>query len=761
MSTSDNDAIPLAPNLPSVEARNRTPQKLLFVEAAGAFAALLRQTLDLLETAGSPLRLITARSADEARERLGDPPDLVLLDAALDGALDLARHLRRAPEQPPPRLLLLAEEAGTLPPLDLDFDDYRLRPELTPERLAIALQAASRAQAAMIEQARLQRQCARWEESARYYADLYEHSPNMYLLVESASARIQACNQTVVERLGYAHAELLDQPLMTFHPADCQSQVQAALRAFADTGRLDSVELQVLCRDGRRLEVDWSMTAVRDDEGQIRHIRCCWIDISARKRAEEALRQARDAAETANRAKSAFLANMSHELRTPMNSILGFTQLMERNNRIPADERQNLRIINRSGQHLLALINDVLEISRIEAGHGIPRLQSLDLPALLSNLIDSMTPAAERKGLQLRLEMVPELPRAIESDPAKLRQILLNLLANALKYTQRGEIRLSASTTAEGTAPIALAFAVCDTGPGIPPVELKRIFQPFYQTEVGVKAGGGTGLGLTICQEYTRLLEGELTAESTPGSGSCFRLVLPLRLATAATAVDEPIRGQPIGLAPGQPVRRILVAEDRPDNQRLIRLLLERVGLHARMARNGREAIEQFQSWRPHLILMDLRMPVLDGYQATRAIRALPGGETVPILALTASAFEEDRAKILAVGCDEILRKPIRADHIYAALTRFLSLRFLYATLDAEPPPSGELEPCSLAALPATLRQELGEAAEQLDIEAIGGVIERIRPRDAELARRLGQLAENYHFDRIAECCARSREPSG
>jgi CheY-like chemotaxis protein len=292
-------------------------------------------------------------------------------------------------------------------------------------------------------------------------------------------------------------------------------------------------------------------------------------------------------------------------------------------------------------------------------------------------------------------------------------------------------------------------LVVRDTGVGIPAEELEKIFRPFYQTEQGVLASEGTGLGLTIARQYALLLGGELKAASELNKGSAFTLRLPV---TPAEAVPPaPPRRRVLGVAEGQPAWRVLVVEDNPDNLQLIEQLMQRAGLQTRTAANGAEALAAFESWRPDFIWMDMRMPVMDGYDATRRIRAMPDGRQVKIAALTASAFREDRAAILAAGCDDVLSKPLEEDKLFEAMERLLGVRFRYAKADATE--AAESSAPDLSKLPAPLRRELAQAAGQLDVEATEAAIDRIRAVDALLAERLAELARGYRYDQIVALC--------
>ncbi|MRR52364.1 MAG: PAS domain-containing hybrid sensor histidine kinase/response regulator, partial [Rhodocyclaceae bacterium] len=424
------------------------------------------------------------------------------------------------------------------------------------------------------------------------------------------------------------------------------------------------------------------------------------------------LAEAKEAAEAANRAKSIFLSNMSHELRTPLNAVLGFTQIMERDTNISDTHRRELATIGRSGRHLLSLINDVLEISRIEAGRTTVQNDPFDLEGTLTAVEEMIRVRAESKGLTLTVERQGPLPPYVLGDAHHLRQVLINLLGNAVKFTDRGQVRLRVVVEGEH-----ILFEVADTGPGIAPEDRERIFQAFFQTEAGIAKGEGTGLGLTISREFVRLMGGELGVTSEPGKGSRFSFAIPLPPTVAPAGIDQ--QGTILGLAPGQAAPRILVAEDRPDNQQVITELLNQTGFQVRVAANGREALDLFQAWHPHLVLMDMRMPVMDGYEATRAIRALPEGGSIPIVALTASAFEEERSQILAMGCNEMVRKPIEQDHLFGIIGRLLDLRYVYGEKASTAAPPLQ----DLRALPADLRADLAKAAAILDKDAALAIV--------------------------------------
>lgn len=479
----------------------------------------------------------------------------------------------------------------------------------------------------------------------------------------------------------------IGQPIQSFLPEDVAHQFTAALTHVQTTEPIVTLEHSLWIEEQKyfyevrflRLPNQHAITIVRD--------------ISTRKRAEAALKYAKEAAivaakrsEAANLAKSQFLAKMSHELRTPLNAILGFSQLMSRDPSLKEEQQEYLNIINHSGSHLLNLINDILDLSKIEAGEIKLSAQSFNLPNLLSSVVTMLRLKAVEKGLQLEVNLDERLPQWINGDENKLRQVLINLLNNGIKFTKQGQVQLSVQVHASDRADtLSATFIVTDTGTGIPQEELSDLFEPFVQSKMNRDFQEGTGLGLAISQQFVQMMGGQIKVTSTLGKGSCFSFNIPLRL-TNNGSTDGPAltRRRVLSLAPGQPEYRILIVEDRRENARLLEKLLTLVGFEARIARNGAEAILVWQDWRPDLIWMDIHMPVMDGYEATRQIRQqereLGMNSTVPILALTASAFEEDRRLVLAAGCTDFLRKPFQEEKIFAKMARYLGVQYCYET---------------------------------------------------------------------------------
>jgi PAS domain S-box-containing protein len=499
-----------------------------------------------------------------------------------------------------------------------------------------------------------------------------------------------------------------------------------------------------------------------DRHGAVRAIVVMSHDITDLKSAYDELKKAKEAAEEANRAKSAFLANMSHELRTPLNAILGFSELMRRDTGISNEQQQNLETIGRSGGHLLSLINDVLEFSKIEAGRSVLNLEDFDLYRLLHGLEEMLGLRARQKGITLDLACASDVPQYVHADQNKLRQILINLLENAVKLTDTGGVRLSVrrkSGQGDASDSAILNFEVSDTGCGISSREQGRIFDAFYQSDSQHSPRQGTGLGLSISRKFVELMGGGLEINSEVGKGTCFTFDIQLQLAQGTDNAPQQLYRRVIGLAAGQPVFRLLVVEDNDNNRNLLVTLLKSVGFDVREAVNGREAVAIWQQWHPHLIWMDIRMPVMDGYEATAIIRSeMPrtdSGTDTKIIALTANAFEEDRLKVIEYGGNDFVRKPFRESEILEMLRKHLKVRYVFEQEEDLMPASrigstpDERLAFSIKKLPEDLLTRLEDATELSDSSRIDQVIKEISTKDKQLSSVLSKLAANYAYDKI------------
>ena len=467
--------------------------------------------------------------------------------------------------------------------------------------------------------------------------------------------------------------------------------------------------------------------------------------------AKEQAEKSQKTAELANKAKSTFLANMSHELRTPLNAILGFTQIMQRDQTSTRKQLENLSIINRSSEHLLSLINDVLDMSKIEAGQTTLNSHSFDLELLLYTTEEMLEFQADAKGLQLLFDKHPSLPKYIRTDERKLRQVLINLLNNALKFTTEGGVTLRVKPNS--TNMNNLFFEIEDTGAGIAPEELDTLFEAFTQTETGRNSEEGTGLGLPISRKFIKLMGGDIAVNSRLGVGTVFKFDI-----VAESALEEELQPQKqakqvVGLEPNQPSYRILVVDDRWENRQIVLQLLQPIGFEVKEAVNGKEAIDVWEQWQPHLIWMDMRMPVMNGYEATKHIKSQLKGQATYIIALTASTFEEEKAIVLSAGCDDFVRKPFREAVLFDTMAQYLNVKYIYAenqNLEAINT-NFDLKPAALEVMPSNWLTQLQQAASELDEDVIFELLAQIPDEHTLLAQTLQNKVSDFDFEDIVD----------
>ncbi|MGB3655988.1 MAG: response regulator [Rivularia sp. (in: cyanobacteria)] len=480
---------------------------------------------------------------------------------------------------------------------------------------------------------------------------------------------------------------------------------------------------EVLARVKHQLTIQKLSRQIKQQNQLLQH------EITERRKAElEAL--------TASQAKSNFLANMSHELRTPLNAIIGFSKLMSHDSLLNVEQQENIRIINRSAEHLLELINDVLEFSKIEAGVISFDKTNFDLYRLLDNIEEMFQIKVEQRNIKLNFIVTPDVPQYIKTDIKKLRSCLTNLIANAIKFTPQGNVTLKVSSP----SPPHLLFQVEDTGCGISPDELDRLFDAFTQAEAGKTSSKGTGLGLAITRKFVQMMGGEIKVTSTVGKGSVFAFDIQVDIANDRVNIRSP---QITGLKPNQAKFKILVVDDSEENRLLLVKLLNKIGFAVSSAENGQVALEVWETFQPDLILMDTRMPVMDGYSATQRLRNLNQN-------LTASNFGSTKNEIEQAGFDDVIRKPVLPEILLHKIAEYLSVSYIYdrvPSLRSISVSENSLLEESIA-MPRSWLTQLHQAANEVNEDLLQSPIQEIPENKASLSD-LTMLVKNFRQDII------------
>jgi len=472
------------------------------------------------------------------------------------------------------------------------------------------------------------------------------------------------------------------------------------------------------------------------------------------------LAQARDQAESANRAKTIFLANMSHELRTPLNSVLGYSQILSSMRDLPPQALSHVRSVSRSGQHLLSMINDLLDITKIDAGKMEVSASAVRLAELVEDVLDINRERAAARNLALRFDPDDSIARPIRVDAGKLRQILLNLVGNALKFTARGGavVRARVRVPETSSTPPVVEIDVEDTGIGIHPAQWEGIFDPFRQAP-GAEVGSGTGLGLSISRSFARLMGGELSVTSRPGEGSTFSLSIPVEFAVETDTVSRDENRDVAGIEGGSDWR-ILLVDDDADSLAILEQTLAETGFQVRSVFDGRQAVEVFREWRPHFVWMDVRMPGMGGLEATREIRRFQEGRSVPVVALSASAFRSDETDVLAAGCDGFVQKPYRIETVFAVLQEHLGLRYRYRARVRTDVGSQELSPKDISEIPPDPGIRIAEASDQLDKRRLLEIADSMESEHPRVCAFLREKASAFDFEAIKAMLVRSAGPA-
>ena len=579
--------------------------------------------------------------------------------------------------------------------------------------------------------------------------------------------------------LGYENDELVnhsDSFFSSLHPED-YPRVEAAITQHFEQRIPFDIECRMRNKQNEYIWIRDRGQAIWDESGNPVRMSGSISDITYLKKVENDLRQlnsqlalAKENAEAANRSKSEFLAKMTHELRTPLNAILGFTQILHRQSNIKEQQRQYLDTILRGGNHLLDLINDILDISKIEAGAIKLNAKEFDLYGVIDSIEQMLQLKAQSKGLQLNFELSQDVPQYIRTDESRLRQVLINLLGNAIKFSDSGCVCLQISTDlvpqSNNSVPknranySRLIFRIQDKGKGIASEDLSCIFDSFVQGNNKKECCEGTGLGLTISKSFIELMGGNIQIESSLGKGTTVEFDIFVTTISKEKFVQFLPKGKILHLAPEQPKPLILIAEDNWDNHQLLIEIISQVGFETIQASNGQEAVEQWQKYKPALILMDMRMPVMDGYQATRKIKATTEGKkTTIIIAQTATTFNEDKKLIMSLGCDDFIRKPFKEQALLEKIAHHLKLKYIYSNEEQDSLENSQIQltPESLAFMSPQWRSQLHKIAntcnKKLVIQKLAEIPEN-NNYNIQIKQQLINLASKFKFDKIANLTA-------
>lgn len=588
---------------------------------------------------------------------------------------------------------------------------------------------------------RIQSRTAELRQQTRYLQTMIDMLP-MLAWFKDTESRFLVVNHAVATAAGHEAEDFIGKSDHDFWPAGLAEAYRRDDREVMTTRESKTIEEQVV-ENGEPKWMETYKAPVLDEDGTLLGTVGVARDISAQKMTEAAREEALFEAKRLARMRSQFLAQMSHELRTPLNGILGYAQIMKRKPDLDEKQRDGLSVIQESGEHLLTLINDILEFAKIDAGKMELSPGDMALDKFLRTIVGIIGIKADQKRLKFVSEIAPDLPKWIRADEKRLRQVLLNLLANAVKFTDHGLVRLSVTMPEVGR----LQFEVSDTGMGIEPADIERIFRPFEQVGNARLKVKGTGLGLPISRELVRLMGGDIAVESEPGHGSVFSFGLPVEVTEVKKRAAITLEGAAKGYSGER--RRVLIVDDVAINRAVLIDMLQPLGFDLLEAADGRSAVEMVRLHAPDLVLMDLAMPEMNGIEATRAIRQLPGLEEVPIIAVSASASGKDEDASLAAGMNAFLPKPVEFDLLLNTIAQALHIEWVYepaemasaegAEIAIIPPPAPEMHTLHSLAMQGNMR-DIMQMAERL--HTMG---ERYRP----FADKLTALAKGYQSKAI------------
>jgi PAS domain S-box-containing protein len=619
------------------------------------------------------------------------------------------------------------------------------------------------------------------EQAKEKYTELYDFAPMGYFTFD-IHGMILEVNLTAANQLNMERSFLIHKPFIIYLQPQSHKTFYTHLETVIKRHSQQTCELKIKIRNQLHFYAQMESVGIPNEKGIITQIRSVLIDISDKKKTEQALeqrtteliqanqklqqetqalkwakeelRQAKEVAETANRAKSTFLANMSHELRTPLNGILGYTQIIKRDKTFSSEHLHGINIIHRSGEYLLTLINDILDLSKIEAERLELEPSDFNLSEFLTGITELFHIRADEKGIAFNYNSLSHLPQIVHADEKRLRQILMNLLSNAIKFTTQGGVQFKVDYF-DGK----MVFQVEDTGIGVAEEELSKIFLPFQQVSNAYYKQEGTGLGLSITQKLVDMMGGKIQVNSVLGRGTTFKIVLELpevlmnseMLKTDDTPHIIGYQSAENPLIPVSPLK-ILVVDDKWENRSVLVNLLTPLGFEVLEASNGKEAIEKTLKTSPDLILMDLVMPLMDGFTATHQIRELSEFKEIIIIAVSASVFDFHQQKSVEAGCNDFIPKPIRAEVLLEKLQYYLNIKWIYEST------THDATWCSIdgpiigpSAQQASVLLDLAMQGDICGINTYVNQLEQLNPQMRPFAQKIYQLAEQFNDEEIGE----------